>query len=88
MLAEPGPGAEVELATQRAALAEAQLAAAEAELEAAHVRLERVVALLVETRRDREATLDLLERQRRSLSWTLTQPLRSAKRVAVRFRGR
>jgi len=88
MLAEQGPAAEVELATQRAALAEARLAAAEIELEALHGRLDRVVALLVETRRDREATAGLPTRQHRSLSWKLTEPLRAGKRAALGFRGR
>jgi hypothetical protein len=88
MLARRAPGADVELATQRAALAEAQLAAAEAELEAVNARLERIVTLLAETRRDREAAIDLLECRRRSLGWRLTEPLRAGKRAALRLRGR
>lgn len=88
MLAQRAPGADVELATQRAALAEAQLAAAEVELEAVHARLERIVTLLAETRREREAAIELFERQRRSLGWRLTEPLRAGKRAALRFRGR
>jgi len=83
------PGSpEISPAEHRAALAEAELRAAEFEIEALRSRLERLTALLLETRDQRDATEYWLEQHRRSLSWTITGPLRAAKRVAARNRVR
>ena len=50
-------------------------------------REQRIVALLVQTRRERDAANHWLQQHRGSLSWKLTEPLRAAKRLVARSRG-
>lgn len=84
---EPFPAGQISPAEQRAALAEVQLLAAEAEVEVLRARQEHLTATLLASQREREATQYWLDQHRRSLSWRITEPLRAAKRAAIRYRG-